>query len=42
MDRRVQGLDPAIEQFRKAGDLRHLGDRNPGRGEGLRRAAGRN
>ena len=41
MDRRVQGLDPAVEKFGHAGDRRHLGDREPGRGQGARTAAGR-
>src|SRR5438270_11673708 len=41
MNGRVQGLDPAIEEFRHSGDLRHLVHRNPGGGEGLRGATGR-
>ena len=41
MDGGVQGLDPAVEEFRYPGYLRHLGDRNPSGGQGLSRAAGR-
>ena len=41
VDARVQGLDPAAEDFGGAGVLRHLGDRKPGRRQGRRGAAAR-
>src|SRR5262249_11092664 len=40
IDGRVQRLHPAVEDFREAGQLAHVLDRQPGVGEGLLRAAG--
>ena len=41
VDARMQGLDAAVHDFRKAGLLGHLDDRHAVAGEQLRRAAGR-
>src|SRR5262249_43981531 len=41
VDPRVQRLDPTVEDLGRAGVRRHLGDRDPGRGQRRRRAAGR-
>src|SRR5262249_21901073 len=41
MDRRMQGLDPAVEHFGKTGNFRYFGDRQPGLGEKSRRAGAR-
>ena len=41
VDLRVQRLDPAVHHLGKAGDVRDVGDRQPGLGDGLRRSAGR-
>ena len=41
VDDRMQGLDPAVEDFRGAGDLRHLADgQSAVVGEGVEGAAG--
>ena len=41
MDGRMQGLHPAVQDLREAGDLGDLGDRHAGIPDGLRRSAGR-
>jgi len=41
VDGRVQGLHAAAQDLRVAGDLLHRGDRQPGRGQRPRGAAGR-
>ena len=41
VDGRMEGLDAAVHDFRKAGVARHLGHRDTGVAEGLRRTAGR-
>ena len=40
MDFRMQGLDPAIEHFREAGEVRNLNHRNAEGGDEFRGAAG--
>ena len=40
MDLGVQGLDPAVEHFREAGEFGHILDRNAGVADGLGGAAG--
>ena len=37
---RMQRLDPAVHHLGKPGDVGHVGDRQPGLGDGLRRAPG--
>ena len=37
---RMEGLDPAVQHLRRAGDLADLAHRDPGIGEGPGRAAG--
>src|SRR6185436_17359550 len=41
VDGRVQGLDPAVEHLGKGGDVRDVHDREPGFGQRLGGAAGR-
>jgi hypothetical protein len=41
MDFRVQRLDPAIHDFREAGDVRNVGHRDARRTQGARRSTGR-
>ena len=40
MHLRMQGLDPAVHHFRKSGQLRHIADLQPRRGNRLGGAAG--
>ena len=41
VDRRVQGLDPAVQHLRRTGHLADLADRDPGVGDGPGRPPGR-